>query len=758
MTPPRFLVFLLASLAASLSAFAEPIEIFYFANQKAYRVAGVEDGKPKLEEYSGQAVADYTGPRHESWWVKGELPLAPGQGATFSNYRTKRIANPYQDRHKPRRYSVWAMPGRYWRGQKEAGERPGVFTVVGWVQSGRVTRYAVSEGSSVLTFEISEEEFGGFPVRWLVEGGRVIEGVASEWDWAFLGAGPPDLAKLGAFRDVEGRTALHYAAANGDRDLAEKLVESDNRLVRVFDRDQTSPLRCAVENGRAGVVDLLLEHKAPLSDGWEDLTSVVRRAANSGHYETVKLLAPGKPKGSEGRWHYSWAASDALNANYEDIAMYLIELGADFTIEKKKQGAFALSKFSMGYPELGFRLLEKFKLPPTLDENGYNLLHSVASYADVSLLNKVRELGVDLSQQANGMHPVDQAVSRGNVDAICWFLDNGGRYTIGETKVDPLKHAIANRQLSSVECLIGYGYDVNREVAPSLTSLMYAVYLREFEIARSIAAAGGVFLMDSPHLDVTVMRLLAGNEATLVGALIDQGWSADRRVFGSVSLAECADFFDADAVLAELAARSWVETAAKLYRLSEVDQKPSLATGMQIDYPRELQEKYGPQQITAKVAIAENGVPILAQPDIEPDQDALLSVVEQAIYSLRFNPAGREGKAVPVVIQVRVPLEVDFDASQAFELSDVSEKPTAISMARPIYPYELQFRRAKGKVVVEFILASDGTVMNARAVEGSHEAFERSALICVQQSTWKPARHNGKPVACRVRIPIIFTP
>lgn len=758
MTPPRFLVFLLVSIVSSLSAFAEPIEIFYFANQKAYRVEGFEDGKPKLEEYLGQATAGYTGLRHESWWVKGELPLVPGQGETFSNYGTKRIANSYQDRHKPRRYSVWVMLGEPTSGQKDVGEPRGALTVVGWIRDGRITRHAVSEGSSVMAFEISEEEFGGYPVRWLVEDGRLVEGVASEWDEAFLGLGPPDLAKLAGFRDSHGRTALHYAAANGDRDLAERLVEMDKRLVRVFDNDDVSPLRCAAENGRAGVVDLLLEHKAPLSDGWEDLTSVVRKAANSGHFETLKLMATDKPKGAEAKWHYSWAASDALNSNYEDIAMYLIELGADFTIESGKRGAFALSKFSMGYPELGFRLLEKFKLPPTLDDKGYNLLHSVASYADVSLLAQVRELGVDLSQQSDGMYPVDHAVGRGNVDAICWFLDNGGRYAVGESKIDPMKHAIANRQLSSVECLISYGYDVNRELAPSLTSLMYAAYLREFEIARAIASAGGVFLMDSPHLDVTVSRLLAGDDAALVGALIDQGWGAERRLFGVFSLADCAEFFGADAVLAELEARSANGSAEQLYRLSEVDQKPSLASPMQVEYPQELQGKYGPQQIVAKVAIAANGVPVLVQPRIEPGQEDLLSVVERALYSLRFSPAIKGGEEVPVVIQARVPLEVDFDMSQVFEASGVSEKPSVISKVRPLYPYELQFRRVRGEVIVEFVLMPDGSVRNMRAIQSNHEAFARSALDCIRRSTWKPARNNGEAVACRVRIPIRFAP
>src|SRR5690606_2335303 len=150
---------------------------------------------------------------------------------------------------------------------------------------------------------------------------------------------------------------------------------------------------------------------APLEDDWEDLSSIVRRAAESGHLEVVKALASGKASGRDDKWHYSWAASDALNRDFEDIALYLLDNGAKFAVEDEDKGPLALGKFANGFPGLGFRLLERFELPPTYAKDGYGILHAVASYADIELLEEVRRMGVAIDQRtAKGFLPMDFAV------------------------------------------------------------------------------------------------------------------------------------------------------------------------------------------------------------------------------------------------------------------------------------------------------------------------------------------------------------
>ncbi|MDQ8204375.1 energy transducer TonB [Pelagicoccus sp. SDUM812003] len=93
-----------------------------------------------------------------------------------------------------------------------------------------------------------------------------------------------------------------------------------------------------------------------------------------------------------------------------------------------------------------------------------------------------------------------------------------------------------------------------------------------------------------------------------------------------------------------------------------------------------------------------------------------------------------------------------------FSLADVDKKPSALVMNKPQYPYSLQQSKTKGQVTVEFVLDQQGKPHRIRAIRSTHREFEQPAIDCVARSTWNPASKEGKPVACKVRIPIVFTP
>lgn len=99
-----------------------------------------------------------------------------------------------------------------------------------------------------------------------------------------------------------------------------------------------------------------------------------------------------------------------------------------------------------------------------------------------------------------------------------------------------------------------------------------------------------------------------------------------------------------------------------------------------------------------------------------------------------------------------------LEGMQIFSLADVDKKPSALVMSEPLYPYSMQQSKTKGRVVVDFVLDAQGKVHRARATKSTHREFEEAAIQCVQRSTWIPASKDGKPVACKVRIPIDFAP
>lgn len=744
---------------SGFACFAQEPELFYFEKQQAFRVMGAKEGKITFEAVTDESeVSGYAGPRHDAWWVKGGLAVDPKVAYLGIGYRVKRVAETYANRHRPERYYVDPTLGAAPDHGIEAKE--GLVYVMGWVVKGVVRSIAASTlyEMSPYRIEIGEADLDGYLMTWVFRDGSFLEkGNVKVWEEAFFSGDRTDLKTQLKTEDYLGRSVLHYACANGDLETVKAVLEANKHAVRSDDKNEDSPLSYAAEAGRDDIVSLLLEYKASLSDGWENLNSIPRKAARAGHLDVVKLLVPEKSRSREMAWHRSWAASDALNENYQDIALYLFEAGADITINKEVRGKFALAKARSGYPDMALALFDQFNIEPTYSEEGYNLMHAVSSYGDVDLLKKMETLGMSIRDKTEeGVEPLGFAVGNGNVDAICWLIDSGS--SMDSDAVDLLKYAILNQQLSSVECLIGYGYDVNKEFAEGISPLMFAVFQRDREIAERIQEAGGAWLLSSPHLDFIAAGAVQMDSAKLIEALLDQGWTRDRKVFGSLSLEGIARFFDARSVLDLLDSRGWESgSREEISSVSDVEVKPRLLTPLKVDYPRDLQETYGSRTLKVELVLDKNGMPILVNVRSQKDEQELVPVVEKAVYQLKFEPAQIEENPVPVSLVVKIPLEAEYDPAHVLSLADVDVKPEAIRWVDPIYPQDLLFMGVRGETTVEFILLPNGEVVRARPVKATHEAFGKAAVLAVQLSTWKPAYKNGKPVACKVRAPVNFT-
>lgn len=136
----------------------------------------------------------------------------------------------------------------------------------------------------------------------------------------------------------------------------------------------------------------------------------------------------------------------------------------------------------------------------------------------------------------------------------------------------------------------------------------------------------------------------------------------------------------------------------------------------------------------------------------EPPPPMTLSQLEMAL-----NPG--EGDAVGDFGFGDFGKDIDaLEGMQIFNLSDVDKKPSYLVFSKPVYPYSLQQSKTRGSVTVEFVLTPDGKVHRPRAIKSTHREFEQPAIDAVMRSTWEPARKDGKPVACRVRMPLQFTP
>ncbi|MCU0421817.1 MAG: energy transducer TonB [Bacteroidia bacterium] len=63
----------------------------------------------------------------------------------------------------------------------------------------------------------------------------------------------------------------------------------------------------------------------------------------------------------------------------------------------------------------------------------------------------------------------------------------------------------------------------------------------------------------------------------------------------------------------------------------------------------------------------------------------------------------------------------------------------------------------EGKVVISFIVMSDGSIIEPKVIKSAGKAFDTEALrVIMLMPNWKPGRMNGKPVNVKMNLPIVF--
>jgi protein TonB len=87
--------------------------------------------------------------------------------------------------------------------------------------------------------------------------------------------------------------------------------------------------------------------------------------------------------------------------------------------------------------------------------------------------------------------------------------------------------------------------------------------------------------------------------------------------------------------------------------------------------------------------------------------------------------------------------------SNLFNIGDLDQQPVARVRQAPTYPYDMRRAGINGTVVVEFIISTEGDVIQTQVVRSSHREFEMPALQAVQKWKFKPGRKGGRVVNVR---------
>ena len=131
-------------------------------------------------------------------------------------------------------------------------------------------------------------------------------------------------------RQVDGMTALHWAAYHDDADLVGQLV-STGADVAAANRYGVTPLSLAAENANVAMVERLLEAGADPNTTLPGGETVLMTAARTGRVGAVRALIAGgadieAQEPARGQTALMWAAAEG----HVDVVETLIETGADF--------------------------------------------------------------------------------------------------------------------------------------------------------------------------------------------------------------------------------------------------------------------------------------------------------------------------------------------------------------------------------------------------------------------------------------------
>jgi ankyrin repeat protein len=617
------------------------------------------------------------------WSYSGELPIDPAVMSNVYPYAVAREKSVYMNRMEPPAYSIRLSPVAENVLPWKSRDLMGAIIVYGWVANNELTQIACSSSGALDRYKAALELNGkgldpdGRMIAWVVDSsGSPIPIDRKLNPCALLGLDEVSVKKP---MDRNKNTALHVAALNGDIDMVAGLL--DKRRFRIESKNiyGQTPLMFAAMAGRTNVVDLLLEREAKFNVEDKSRRSPLSISADLGHLDIVKLLIPDAASSQSEIPHFDGVLLETFKRGHQDVAIYLGELVLEFNwmmIIGVDSSKYARDFLSNGKTRLFFWIQEQHNIDGSYaTENGINFMHAVAGYADVELLEKLKEGGASVSQAAEGgITPLLIACGVGNRESICWLIDNGGRNESVSTKHDPLMYAIGKRVEESVSCLIDYGFDVNRDVGGGLSSLLLASLMGEKKIAEMLLEAGAVWDFQSAQSENALRQLIRMDSPELLNGLFEQGLDREHKLMGMIRMEEVAGFYGARKLLGEMDSMTTAGLSSMLNAGKMLERAPSLAFQTEISYPSEFQEQFGDLDVEGFFAVMPSGHIGMIQLS-EDTPKYLHYIIENTLMNWRFNPTGGDEM---VAIKMMIPMRTSLSEEDIFSLAEVGVMPKAI--------------------------------------------------------------------------------
>ena len=146
----------------------------------------------------------------------------------------------------------------------------------------------------------------------------------------------------------------------------------------------------------------------------------------------------------------------------------------------------------------------------------------------------------------------------------------------------------------------------------------------------------------------------------------------------------------------------------------------------------------------------------------ELDREALRSVTEW-----RFQPGTKDGKPVAVRVEIEMSFSLRdalepskgplLDSPEVFKPSPAIKTPTLLSEVKPQYTANAMRAKVGGRVKLECVVLTDGTVGDVRVAEQLHPELDNEAVRALRKWRFRPGMKDGVAVPVQVQVEMTFT-
>lgn len=154
-------------------------------------------------------------------------------------------------------------------------------------------------------------------------------------------------------------------------------------------------------------------------------------------------------------------------------------------------------------------------------------------------------------------------------------------------------------------------------------------------------------------------------------------------------------------------------------------------------------------------------------PDEAPDrvrrqESDVLPTVHQRPQAAADEPSPEESPAPSSEAEpTRSARHAPLTAAQLTALGPAGQRPEIIGGRGSFYlsieyPEEARRQGIQGRVVLDFLVDTEGRTQNVRVLKSLHPLCDSSAVAALRRTRFVPGRHNGQPVPVRMRLPVRF--